>query len=246
MTSSKPTTASDAALAEASEPSLANVVWTSLAGAHASFAQGSADARRYRPEYAPFAGARDYSANSVAALAHMLLPGERLTLFTNAKPVIPSGYDVVREATVLQMIGTHQPTSPHDARIVELGDEDVPDMLKLVERTEPGPFRERTHELGHFVGIREGGTLVAMAGERMKAGKYVELSAVCTDPDWRGRGLGTLLMNHLSFAMRARGETPFLHVFSTNTPALRLYGQLGFRLARTLHLTALMPTVIAR
>jgi len=34
--------------------------------------------------------------------------------------------------------------------------------------TEPGPFLPRTVELGAYFGIHESGSLVAMAGERLK------------------------------------------------------------------------------
>ncbi|MGF6770925.1 putative GNAT family acetyltransferase [Paraburkholderia sp. GAS199] len=237
MTSSETTHPIDADLM------LSNVIWNSLTGAHASAAEGSGEVRRYRSEFAPFAAARDYTPDNVAALARMLAPDERLTLFTLEKPVTPPGYDVVREASIIQMIGARRFEAPTDARIVTLDAGDAPDMLKLVERTDPGPFRQRTHELGTFVGIRVDGELVAMAGERMKAGSYVELSAVCTLPDWRGRGLGTLLMTHLAVAMQQRGETPFLHVLSGNLPALRLYEELGFQRARVFHLTSFAASV---
>jgi predicted GNAT family acetyltransferase len=113
-------------------------------------------------------------------------------------------------------------------------------MLRLVEITDPGPFKERTREMGRFIGVREAGQLVAMAGERMVAGKYVELSAVCTHPDWRGRGLAGTLMQHLSAGIQRRGQIPLLHVFATNTSAIRMYSKVGFQKARSLILTAIV------
>jgi hypothetical protein len=63
-------------------------------------------------------------------------------------------------------------------------------MLELVRLTEPGPFAARTHRLGRYIGLRRGGKLVAMAGERMRLDGFTEISAVCTHPDARGQGLG--------------------------------------------------------
>ena len=50
---------------------------------------------------------------------------------------------------------------------------------------QPRPLRPRTPLLGSYLGIREGGRLVAMAGERMRVPGYVELSAISTHPQAR-------------------------------------------------------------
>ncbi|RKE38262.1 FR47-like protein [Paraburkholderia sp. BL23I1N1] len=230
----------DAASEIATEEYLANPVWIALSEAPLSFVERREGGARYRPEFAPFGAAQNYSAQSVSQVAAMLQPGQRLSFFTAAKPNLPSGFDVVREAVANQMVAANRFTVSSDERIVRLGVDDTPDMLRLAELTEPGPFNARTNELGHFFGIREGGQLVAMAGERMTAGKYVEISAVCTHPEWRGRGLGRLLMDHLSATIQERDRVPFLHVFTNNLSAVRLYRELGFRIARTLQLTAIV------
>ncbi|WP_207004518.1 GNAT family N-acetyltransferase [Trinickia mobilis] len=223
-----------------SDEYLSNVVWASLSEARPDHVERNKDGARYRPEFAPFGAAQDYSEESVAQIASMLQPAQRLALFTMGKPEIPPGYDVVREATAYQMIAEEKFVKSSDARIVRLGTNDVPEMLRLVKLTAPGPFNTRTNELGYFIGVREEGQLVAMAGERMTAGKYVEVSAVCTHPNWRGKRLGRLMMEHLSATIQQRDRVPFLHVFETNTSAVRLYRELGFRVARTLLLTAMV------
>jgi predicted GNAT family acetyltransferase len=103
-------------------------------------------------------------------------------------------------------------------------------MLDLVERTKPGPFQPRTIELGAYLGIRRGGALVAMAGERLHPPGWTEISAFCTDPLYRGQGMATRLVRALAAGIRARNETPFLHAAATNTSAIRLYESLGFEL----------------
>ena len=65
---------------------------------------------------------------------------------------------------------------------------DVPEMMELVERTQPGPFLRRTIELGTYLGIRDGDALVATAGTRMHLPGFTEISAVCTDDEHRGVG----------------------------------------------------------
>jgi predicted GNAT family acetyltransferase len=104
--------------------------------------------------------------------------------------------------------------------------------MALAALTKPGPFAERTFELGEFYGVFEGDRLVAMAGERMQAGNLHEVSGICTQPDYQGRGLARRLTLLLVRRQLARGEIPFLHVASSNARARALYERLGFRLDR--------------
>ena len=107
--------------------------------------------------------------------------------------------------------------------------DDVPDMMALVELTRPGPFGERTIEMGRYWGHGDtNGRLVAMAGERLHLEGWTEISAVCTHPDHRGRGLAATLSHHVATAILERGEQPFLHAAEGNDPALSVYRRLGF------------------
>jgi predicted GNAT family acetyltransferase len=122
------------------------------------------------------------------------------------------------------------PAAP-DAGLDTLGDDDVDAMLALVGRTRPGPFARRTHELGTYLGVHDDLVgLVAMAGERLRVPGATEISAVCTDPAARGRGLATRLVLAIAAGIRERGELPILHASADNTSAVRLYEQLGFTL----------------
>jgi GNAT superfamily N-acetyltransferase len=111
-------------------------------------------------------------------------------------------------------------------------------MLRLVDRTKPGPFAPRTIELGRYVGVWIEGELVAMAGERLHPQGWTEISAVCTDERFRGRGLASLLVLDIGHGIRARGELPFLHASAQNTNAIRLYESMGFVLRRKRVFTA--------
>ena len=112
---------------------------------------------------------------------------------------------------------------------VKLGPSHVPQVLQLVAVTQPGPFAERTIELGEYYGVFDDERLVAIAGERMAAGDLREISGVCTHPDFRGRGLARRLVELLIRLELQRGEMPFLHVMQDNSHARRIYERMGFR-----------------
>jgi predicted GNAT family acetyltransferase len=112
-------------------------------------------------------------------------------------------------------------------------------MFDLATLTKPGPYFARTHRLGDFVGVKQDGRLIAMAGERMKPDGFTEVSGVCTHPDARGRGYAGALMRVVVAKILARGETPFLHVYAANTGAIGLYETLGFALRREVTMTVL-------
>jgi predicted GNAT family acetyltransferase len=111
-------------------------------------------------------------------------------------------------------------------------------MLELVRRTEPGPFFPRTIELGRYLGFRSAdGALIAMAGERLQPTGWTEISAVCTDPAHRGRGLADRLIRAVAAGVRQRGDQPFLHVAGSNVGAVRLYERMGFVIERDIYFT---------
>jgi len=91
------------------------------------------------------------------------------------------------------------------------------------------------------VGIREGGRLLAMAGERLRVPGYVELSAICTLPQARGRGFAALLVRRLMQDAFERGETPFLHVVPSNIAAVSVYEKRGFTVRKQLHVLRRRP-----
>jgi hypothetical protein len=147
---------------------LNRVVWNALAGRQAAFAEGGAAARRYRPDIIPFGAVRDRSTESLAALASLIKPGEVVVQVETEAPALPPGLVGVRSGDLVQMVLTDAPVAVADARIEMLAEADATEMLALAQLTEPGPFTLKARALGTFYGIRSGGRLVAMAGERMK------------------------------------------------------------------------------
>jgi GNAT superfamily N-acetyltransferase len=215
-------------------------IWQALSGRQAQFSHGTDVARRFDPIYGRFAGTVDDSAESLAAL-HCSLPDRSpVVLFTPTELTLPPMLACARRAQVRQMtlaagaLPADIPEVPSTTR--PLGVADVPAMMGLVELTHPGPFAERTVELGRYLGVFEGDGLIAMAGERMCLDGFVELSAVCTHPAHRGKRLSAALIGALGHAAFDRGETPFLHAFADNEPALAVYRKLGFSLRATLHM----------
>lgn len=215
-------------------------VWTSLTSHRAPFALGEGSARRFGPQYGPLAGAADASPESQAALA--ALPSDEGGLWMlEADPVAaPPGMVVAREAVGTQMVADRLIAADSDLAWINLTDDDAPEMLALATLTKPGPFAEQTHRLGQFIGVKQNGVLVAMAGERMRLPGYTEVSGVCTHPDHRGRGYAATLMRAVMARIIATGETPFLHAYASNTGAIALYETLGFRVRREMAVTVLV------
>ena len=221
---------------------LPNIVWHALTGPQAACAAGSGGARRYAPGFSPIAAFADPQDPDFAALDAASTPGESVYC---GGPLgrIPPHWRVDHDGTMHQLAwDAPPPPAPAGVPVVPLAAPHVARMLELVERTKPGPFGPRTIELGDYVGVFDGDRLLAMAGERMHAGRWREISGVCTDPAAQGRGLAKALMHELLRRSLARGEQPFLHVMAANAVALALYERMGFRRVATLPIRVLTRT----
>ncbi|MER7479244.1 GNAT family N-acetyltransferase [Streptomyces sp. NPDC126510] len=208
-------------------------VGESLREHHAHLARRLGGALTFVPEVATFSAVpAEPDAAAWADLAKLLGPGEFADMFS-CPAMPPPDWEPVFVLEGRQMIwtghgGPDRSAAESYSDVVELGAEDVSEMLDLVERTRPGPFRPRTHELGTYLGIRDGDTLVAMVGERLRPPGWTEISAVCTAPKARGRGHAVRLLRAHIARITARGDRPFLHVAEANSGALALYERLGF------------------
>ncbi|MEU6660173.1 GNAT family N-acetyltransferase [Streptomyces sp. NPDC046821] len=211
---------------------LDNPAYASLTGPHAHFAERRGRVMRYPLDVSPWlALPDDPGSEDWADLAALAGPGAEVPL-PGIRTAPPEGWELTMSMDGVQLVDAGV-AATHDAEAVRLGAADVPEMLDLVARTRPGPFLPRTVELGTYLGIRRGGALVAMAGERLHPPGWTEISGVCTDPAHRGQGLAARLVLAVAAGIRERGETPFLHTSAGNTNAIRLYETLGFRLRRT-------------
>ncbi|RVW09052.1 GNAT family N-acetyltransferase [Prescottella agglutinans] len=224
--------------AEIDDPGLDHPVHFSLAGAHAHLSRTVGRAGTYAEEVSTFCSVpADPEPADWDDLARLLGPGGFADLFS-CPELPPAHWDPVFSLDGLQMVAPPatdwRPVATEDdvpagCALVELGPADLPEMLELVTETRPGPFWPRTPEFGTYLGIRQNGTLVAMAGERLRPPGWTEISAVCTAPAARGQGHAARLVRELTDRISARGDRAFLHVAGTNTQAISVYRGLGFR-----------------
>jgi ribosomal protein S18 acetylase RimI-like enzyme len=218
-------------------------VWNALHTRWSHLAINTAKASRLDPRYGPFAAAIDASNQSRAALIEMIPTGGEIWLVELADDYLPDFETQTVSTAIHQMVAFGLNPVVSDQTIVTLTDADAQEMRELAHATKPGPFYPLTHRLGGFVGIREKGRLIAMAGERMRLDGFTEVSGVCTYPDYRGRGYAAALISRVCQAMIERGETPFLHSYAANAGANALYASLGFSLRTEIRLTrVLCPT----
>jgi predicted GNAT family acetyltransferase len=226
------------------QPPLDNVAWHALTTVQSGFAEVYGAARRYHPDVSVFAALDSGTATEWADLATLVGPDGTAALFRGEPVAVPNGWTVLVEAVGHQMVFDPADRSrlidvPRpDSRLLTLDDE--PQMAALVALTQPGPWRPRTIELGDYHGVFDGERLVAMAGERQKMPGFTEVSAVCTHPDARRRGLGAAITLQVVHRILERGETPFLHHTAEN-PAQTVYEALGFRFRREVQLVIVRP-----
>jgi predicted GNAT family acetyltransferase len=203
-------------------------IWHALTTRQRRFAQGSELALRFDPVVSPFAACRDNAPHSLAALTDLVPETGALVLLQAEAAPVPKGCETTLVARGVQMLLSEPRPRTLEHPALELGAADADAMMELASLTKPGPFLPGTRRLGRFVGIPIDGRLAAMAGERLQAGGHTEVSAVCTHPDFRGRGLAAQLSSLVVGRILARGERPFLHAFADNHQAIRLYEALGF------------------
>jgi predicted GNAT family acetyltransferase len=221
------------------EHPLDNVAWNSLTSTHRHLGIIGKKAAKYHPTVSMIAGILENTEEAYSELANIVELGVPVAFVGNDPPDDHPAWMVMRRAEVYQMV-IDSPIEYEDMTFVRLTPEDVPEMMKLVELTQPGPFSPGTIEMGNYIGIKEDEKLIAMGGERMKPEGYTEVSGICTHPDHRGKGYAKAITGALTNAILERGEKPFLHVFNHNTPAIKLYEKLGYKIRRTVPGAAMM------
>ncbi|TQV78626.1 GNAT family N-acetyltransferase [Denitrobaculum tricleocarpae] len=216
-------------------------IWSALTTRHAGFAETEGPACAYAEDVAPFGAVEPTGPQTQACLVRLVRKRANGVTFMQSDEVyVPADLVCTRQAMGVQMLLEHPIEAGETDIISLLSADDVPEMMRLVELTAPGPFAARTRLLGAYWGIRLGSRLVAMAGERLRLPGYCEISAVCVHPAYRGHGFARRLVAHVAQGILARDEAPFLHTYADNHAAIVLYKALGFRLRREMQIATLV------
>ena len=197
-------------------------------------------AHRYPSDVSPLSALGEPTPAAFSDLRALVGPEEKVGFFTAEPLEVPGDWTIVRTRVIDQMICTKL-ASAGSIPLLELQERDIPEMLALTAATEPGPFLPKTIRMGRYLGLRSpDGRLIAMAGQRLRLTGFTEISAVCTDPQFRGRGHAQSLIASLVVQTLEEGGIPFLHV-KTENKAKSLYEKIGFRVRRGIHVTVISP-----
>jgi ribosomal protein S18 acetylase RimI-like enzyme len=208
---------------------LFNPVYNSLVSGDRHLGSGTDKVKIFDQEVSPFAGFEDDYEQGFSELSQ-LISDDRVILFATPTNInIANGWKMLHKIPGLQMVFDQKSVmAPEKSNILPLQKNNVDQMMSLATLTKPGPFGPRTIEFGQYYGIFDGEQLVAMAGQRLHVNNYTEISAVCTHPDYLGRGYAASLIVHQIQLILSQSQTPFLHVRDDNNRAIELYLRLGF------------------
>lgn len=211
---------------------LANIIWRALSGSHRRLSIGTERTRRYAREFPALFAFADPASPDLESFGAHCESGDHLYC-TEWRGPAPDGWKVDVDTNVVAMIWRgDRPVLDHSVAVSVLDPSSVEEMRALARLTRPGPFARQPMGLGDWLGVFDGGRLVAMAGERLQAGGLHEVSGICTHPDAQGRGLARALTLAIVRRQLDRGETPFLHVMPENARARTLYERIGFEVER--------------
>ncbi len=226
------------------ESPLDNPIWQSLCSVHQQYNEGDGRLKYFYPEISPFVAMAEWDEADRNYLDQHLPANRNFFYIIKNKVELPVSCKIVFSIPLYQMVcREHTPFSAPGITTRALGAADIPQAIGLTALTKPGPFNQRTIEFGNYIGIFEGERLTAMAGERLKFSGYTEVSAICTHPDFAGKGFGAVLLSQASAHIIQNGQIPFLHVRNDNTRAIKLYEKAGFEIRSEMDFAIFKKTV---
>jgi GNAT superfamily N-acetyltransferase len=207
-----------------------NPFWSALQTSQRHFSIGTTMIKKFPTDILPFVGLAEQDASLLQYIVPYIGHNEEVYV-KNGIGQILRGWEIINNLSCIQMVCTNLPDFSLDKNVTisRLGDKDFDELFSLVNLVQPGFIMKRTHLLGDYFGIRIDGKLVATAGERLKMTGFIELSAVCTLPEYTGKGYAQVLIRHVCENIFKKGEIPILHVLESNTRAIQLYELFNFR-----------------
>jgi ribosomal protein S18 acetylase RimI-like enzyme len=210
---------------------LDNPVWNSLSETHRALAINYNKSKFYDPSYCPFGAFSNGDDVSEGIEEYSKLTSD--FFIVGRQPQFPEKQFLKKELVCLQMICEEKLAFNRKDHIVTLtSTSESAALFDLVNKVQPGYFRNNTNKLGDYFGIYNDDMLVAVTGEWMKMDEFTEISAVVTDPQYTGRGFAKQLVAHSVNKIFAENKVPFLHVAASNLAAIALYEKLGFKTRR--------------
>ena len=214
-----------------SDSELDNPIWASLRSRHRHLAHGGENALAFLPAYAPFVGVGGNEVDT-SELRSVIPDGACAYLLGIAPRVFHCNWRLESFQPLAQMTCRAILPILDGPEIIQLDHAHRADVLALTTLVYPHYFRERTMDLGRYLGIYHNGKLAAMIGERLATDQAQEISAICTHPDFAGRGYARRLLAFLTNDIVRADRSPFLHVSHDNARAKRLYEELGYSVRR--------------
>jgi len=215
---------------------LHNPVYHALLSGDRHLSFGNEQVKYFDEQVSPFAGFDPEYKNGFAELYEMLPSGRKILYAIPSIITQPAGWQVQHEIKGLQFVyESNSKMKTQFPDVKPLSEIHVEQMVQLAKLTRPGPFGIRTIDFGSYFGIFDNEKLVAMTGQRLHVEHYTEISAVCTHPDYTGKGYAYTLLQHQLQLILQQDQQPFLHVREDNQRAIALYQRLGFTISRTMN-----------
>ena len=213
-------------------------IWGALTTRLQNFATALGSARAFAENISPLAASAGFHASHHRDFSTMIgLRTSPLVTVERRTPICPVQHIPEDSAAVVQMVAKTCTRVSGKHQIEDLDDDDAEEIYQLASAMRPGPFERKTHIMGDFIGVRENGRLIAMAGQRLRLPGYIEISAVCVAADHQFKGIGADLVRDMSQRIFDQGDIPFLHAYERNRNAIALYESLGFEIRTTLQAT---------
>lgn len=223
---------------------LRNPAWHALSTGNAQLAQGNSRIKYFDKQVSPFVGFEENTTDHLIALAGMITDAGISIFISEEKVNIPPVWQELACVNCYQLVWNGATLPPDsEVAVIKLDETHIPEMLALTQLTNPGPFSPQTIKFGHYRGVYADGKLVAMAGQRLNPTPYAEISAVCTHPDYLGKGHAKTLLNHHINRVTIASGIPYLHVKHDNERAIKVYKSLGFEVSRELLFNVIQKAV---